>query len=315
MRRAVLALIAAALMAISAVMPAAAITGNSQEDFEHPFVGLVAFYDIVGVEDDPTNQGDDPLDTFLGRCSGSLIDDGNTANGSRVFLTAGHCPDVGDGVNVADYAFIWFRQDAGTRFDGVANPFDPLTGYPDRCIDDPAVALDACVKAHVMFNYGFNNFAGFPDTHDTGIVILDSAVSMPEYGELPDVGALDVLVGTGRGSKDTTFLASGYGLSYSSPVAFESFRERLMGFGKLVNLVSANNGGFNIQTNGNGHGKGGTCSGDSGGPIFWPADTNQIVAVTSFGLNAWCRGTDFSYRLDTAAVQDWIAEVSAPYAD
>jgi hypothetical protein len=33
-----------------------------------------------------------------------------------------------------------------------------------------------------------------------------------------------------------------------------------------------------------------------------------IVAVTSFGLNAWCRGTDFSYRTDTAAVLQWIEQ-------
>jgi secreted trypsin-like serine protease len=84
-----------------------------------------------------------------------------------------------------------------------------------------------------------------------------------------------------------------------------------MGYGKLVNTVSFNNDGYNLQTNGNGKGLGGTCSGDSGGPIFYPADTNQIVAVTSFGMNAWCRGTDFAYRVDLQVVQDWIASVAA----
>jgi len=28
--------------------------------------------------------------------------------------------------------------------------------------------------------------------------------------------------------------------------------------------------------------------------------------VTSFGLNALCRGTDFGYRLDRKEVLDWI---------
>jgi hypothetical protein len=28
--------------------------------------------------------------------------------------------------------------------------------------------------------------------------------------------------------------------------------------------------------------------------------------MTSFGLNALCRGTDFSYRLDRQEVLDWI---------
>src|SRR5687767_456254 len=50
--------------------PSAAITGNFVEDTEHPYVGLVVFYDAEG--------------EFLGRCSGSLLT-------PIVFLTAGHC--------------------------------------------------------------------------------------------------------------------------------------------------------------------------------------------------------------------------------
>ena len=30
------------------------------------------------------------------------------------------------------------------------------------------------------------------------------------------------------------------------------------------------------------------------------------MAVNSFGLNEWCRGVDFMYRVDQAAVQSWI---------
>lgn len=37
-----------------------------------------------------------------------------------------------------------------------------------------------------------------------------------------------------------------------------------------------------------------------------------MVAVTSFGLNALCRGTDFAYRVDTEAVQAWIAATVGP---
>ena len=32
------------------------------------------------------------------------------------------------------------------------------------------------------------------------------------------------------------------------------------------------------------------------------------MAVTSFGLNPWCRGVDFAYRTDQRAVLDWIRE-------
>ncbi len=280
MRKRLVALVGATLLALAAFAPASAITKNYMEDFEHPFVGLAAFYDAEG--------------EFSHRCSGSLLS-------PTVFLTAGHCTDDGAG-GVMTSARIWFQQDAGSRFDGVQ---DPVTGYPDACL-----GAGPCTTASEMYNYGFANFAGFPDTRDAGIVILDEPIQLSEYGYLAPVGTLDALLGTARGQKDTTFLASGYGLSYSSPVAVESFRERLMGFSKLTNLKSANTAGFNLQTNGNGAGNGATCSGDSGGPIFWPADTNQIVAVTSFGLNPWCRGVDFSYRVDTSGVQAWIDDVT-----
>jgi secreted trypsin-like serine protease len=81
-----------------------------------------------------------------------------------------------------------------------------------------------------------------------------------------------------------------------------------MAQGSLVNLGSHNTDGFNLQTTANhGNGRGGTCSGDSGGPVFYgDLDSNIIVSVTSFGMNAWCRGVDFSYRIDQQAVLDWI---------
>ncbi len=83
-----------------------------------------------------------------------------------------------------------------------------------------------------------------------------------------------------------------------------------MASASLTNLSSRNTDGFNLQTNGNGAGRGGTCSGDSGGPVFYGGyESNTIVAVTSFGLNSWCRGVDFSYRTDRQEVLDWIASV------
>jgi secreted trypsin-like serine protease len=65
---------------------------------------------------------------------------------------------------------------------------------------------------------------------------------------------------------------------------------------------------FNIKTTNNpAQGKGGTCSGDSGGPVFF-AGTRVIAAVTSFGMNPVCKGQDYSYRLDRAPVLNWISD-------
>ena len=280
MRRILATLAAAALLAVAVAVPAGAITKNYQTDTDHPFVGLVVFYDQSG--------------EFIWRCSGSLLD-------ATVFLTAGHCTDA-----PAASARVYFQQDAGANYDP-ATEVDPITGYPESCAAGTLGTM--CATSDEIYDYGFDDFAGFPNTHDTGIVVLDQEISLPKYGSLAPVGALDDLA-TARGLKDVTFLASGYGLSYRSPVGTVSFRSRLMGYGKLVNLNSAQNDGYNLQTRGNGDDRGGTCSGDSGGPIFYPADTNTIVAVTSFGLNSNCRGVDFSYRVDRQEVQDWITGVT-----
>jgi hypothetical protein len=259
--------------------PASAITGNYVEDFEHPYVGLLTTFDENG--------------EFAGRCSGSLLT-------PTVFLTAGHCTE-----DIAS-AVVYFQQDAGVNLDP-ATGLDPVTGYPELCAGDTLGAV--CATSDELYNWGFDDFAGFPDTKDLGLVILDQPIQLAQYGSLAAVGSLDDLA-TAQGTKHVVFTASGFGLSYSSPVAIESFRERLMASARLTNLTSANTGGFNLQTTGNGTDKGGTCSGDSGGPVLYGGySSDTIVAVTSFGLNSYCRGTDFSYRVDTQAAQDWIRSV------
>lgn len=274
-----MAALAVGLLALGA-SPAGAITGNYQKDFAHPFVGLIAFYDSAG--------------NFTHRCSGSLI-------APSVFLTAGHCTDATTG---ATQARIWFEQDAGVGYDPATGTPAP-SGYPDS----------GGVTSHTLYNYGFANFAGFPDTHDTGLVILDQPITASKYASqfsssasypaLAAAGSLDGLAKK-RGQQDVTFTASGYGLSLLNPVKLVSFRERLMATEKLNNLGSHLTDGFNIQTSASpGNGRGGTCSGDSGGPLLY-SSTNTIVAVNSFGLNANCRGNDFMYRVDRQAVVDWI---------
>src|SRR5918995_2403388 len=245
--RKLLMLVAALLGTLAiAVAPGSAVTGNFVADNEHPYVGLVAFYDAEG--------------EFMWRCSGSLLTD-------RVFLTAGHCTDQ-DAEESPVSARIWFHQDAGAEYDPETQ-LDPTTGYPDYCIPgDPL-----CVEATLLFDFGFDNFAGFPNIHDVGLIILpeDQAVELPEYGQLAEAGFLESLLAGPRGSADITFTISGYGVSRTNPAQAVSFRERLMALTQLVNLnKSANTAGFNLQLSGNpGGGRGGLCFGDSGGPVFY----------------------------------------------
>ena len=281
MRKKFFTVVAVLVLALVLAVPAGAITNNWTDDNDHPFVGLIVFYDADGV--------------FVQRCTGSLIS-------PTKFLTAGHCTDADAGVVTAR---VYFQQDAGANYDP-ATELDPITGYPEFCAAGTLGTL--CATSDELYNFGYP--AGFPDTGDAGLVILDQAISLPEYGQLPTAGVLDSLA-TARGKKDTIFTVSGYGLSLRTSAHSAnpniSFRVRLMAESTLVNLGSALTDGFNLQTQGNGNGRGGTCSGDSGGPVFLGGpDSNLIVAVTSFGLNALCRGTDFAYRVDRTEVLDWI---------
>lgn len=284
MRKLTTTIITLFVMLALVVAPVAAITGNYVKDFDHPFVGLVVFYDANG--------------DFIWRCSGSLIS-------PTMLLTAGHCADTAEG---AASARVYFQQDAGVNYDPVTQ-VDPITGYPEYCARGTQGKM--CATSHQIYNYGFANFAGFPNTHDVGLVILDQRIKMSEYGILPSAGLLDDLA-TARGTEETVFTVSGYGLSYRTndkdALPNISFRERLMAQSTLVNLGNQLTDGYNLQTQGNGDSRGGTCSGDSGGPVFLGGpDSNVIVAVTSFGLNSLCRGTDFAYRIDQADVLAWIA--------
>ena len=259
------------------VGPAAAISGNFVEDFEHPFVGLVVFYDENG--------------EFSHRCSGALLT-------PTIFLTAGHCTE---GVGTAR---VYFQQDAGANFNPQTG-VDPTTGYPLTCAGGTEGTL--CATSDQLYNYGFADFLGAPNIKDVGLVILDQPINLPEYGVLAVAGSLDGL-GTQRGRQDITFTVTGYGVSKTNPVQTVSLRERLMAESKLVNLGSNLTDGFNLQLSSNpGDGKGGTCFGDSGGPIFYGGfSSNTIVGVNSFVLNQNCRGVGFAYRTDTTAVIDWI---------
>jgi hypothetical protein len=144
---------------------------------------------------------------------------------------------------------------------------------------------------------GWTGSLTIPDTHDVSVFTLDQEITDIRLPELAPVGFLDDLA-TRRGLQDTYITTVGYGLQQRKPYLVAD-KIRMYAESDLINLGSALVGGYGLQTTNNpGDGRGGNCSGDSGGPILY-RDTDLIVAVNSFGLNDTCKGSDFSYRVDT----------------
>lgn len=206
------------------------------------------------------------------RCSGTLLS-------PTVLLTAGHCTFGADGGRV------YFESDVQAG--------RPANNYP---FSGPTSIEFAEIYTHPNYDDG----AFF--LNDVGVVILSEPVYLDEYGQLPEAGVLDGLA-TRRGQQDTSFTVVGYGLQSVKPVLSRD----LIRYQATVQLIGIKGVGgipegvsFLFTNNpGKGNGSGGTCFGDSGGPIFL-GDSNTVVGVTSFALNSNCAGTSGGYRIDTA---------------
>jgi secreted trypsin-like serine protease len=270
-KRALLIPFLAAAAALTA-LPVSAITRGGQPDAgEHPYVGLMIAKDA---DDNP-----------LWRCSGTLIS-------ATVFVTAGHCTE-----SPAASATIWFDEEV------LRGGTPPEDSYP---FGGPGT-FDG--TTHVHPNYDPNGFY----LYDLGVVELDGeGAAMDEYGALPAVGAVDELA---NGRKQAVVEAVGYGLQLSNPVRVEDelvrrkadlFVVNTTGVAGIGNLDTGDLPPTNSMVLSGDAKNGGTCFGDSGGPIFLGTDSNVLAAVTSFGLNGNCAGVGGVFRIDRQVELDWI---------
>jgi hypothetical protein len=281
LRKRMMLTLAALVACLVVASPVSAVTGNYSKDFVHDYVGLLVFY---------TTPDPETGDPFSHRCSGSLIS-------PTIIVTAGHCTE---GV---DEGRVYFQQSVAPNYDPDAFGGwggDETTGYP----------YENGITFSRADNYGFDGFASYPDTHDVGVVVLDEPYTPPSgtFAILPEAGLVDDLVAeAGSSAKKTLrFRTVGYGLSDQDPRPV-STRERLTAWGYLIEGTSGVTE-FNIKTTANpSMGKGGSCNGDSGGPVLVEG-TNVMAGVVSFGMNPQCKGQDYSYRLDRQEVIDWILD-------
>jgi hypothetical protein len=122
---------------------------------------------------------------------------------------------------------------------------------------------------------------------------------------LPEVGFLDA-VKAEPGNSSNWWTAVGYGMQGILMPFYSDEFSRYAATVRLIELVSTFNGEDSSAkfTNHPGGGRGGTCFGDSGGPIFFD-DTTIIGAITSWGITP-CIGVDYHFRLDTPSALDFL---------
>lgn len=256
-----LAATTAAVLAVglTTVAPASAVTDGALDGNGHPYVGLM----VASVDGVPQ-----------WRCSGTLI-------APKVFLTAGHCTDG------ADHVEIWFASDVQSGI--------PANGYPyeGEVAGTPVTHPD----------YDPNAFS----VRDVGVVLLSKAVRMSTYGALPRLDQLDSLTPQ-RGQKDVTFTAVGYGLQQAFPDAAswkdQADKIRMVAYPKLNQINTGATGPTSLILSNNTN-TGGTCFGDSGGPNFL-GTSNVVAGVTSFGMNGTCGGTGGVFRMDRSWSLNWV---------
>ena len=269
------------------------ITSGELDGNDHPYVGLLL---VMGEFRNLDGSARDGSLRYVWRCSGTMVS-------PTVFLTAGHC--VGD--SVEDY-----------DGDGTIERVHPVKGTVffqtslTRPIDFSLAAGTGDVHPHPLYA----NFAGFPNTHDLGVVVMPKAISMPKYGQVAALGTLD---GYQTDPRAGAYIeAVGYGLQLSRPNQVVAELVRHQATEQFATMQGALTDGYNIQTIDTPRAlpqslqgdsilpkAGGTCFGDSGGPQFLPG-TNVVVAVTSYGLNGNCAGTGFHYRTDIADAASFL---------
>lgn len=276
MRARLIALLSVLMLAVGISMsPAQASTGGTPDGNAHPNVGLILFYDGTG--------------RF--RCSATLVS-------PTVLLTAAHCTDGTVGKTLVTFDSVIAEQPP-TPFPVAANP---SAGYTAAEIT-AAGYLSGTAFTHPEYS----NFTDLDNWNDVGVIVLDKPVTGIAPATISDLGTLDQIPTSQL--RRTLFTAVGYGTEVRKPESGPQ-KPQPMTFPLIRRFVDMPGQKLTpqiLQTNGNEKdpfGTGGTCFGDSGGPVFL---NGEIVAVTSYGYTANCRYLGGYQRVDIAVVQDWLA--------
>jgi len=275
LRRALIATCAAVIASVGLVAaPANAITGGSPTGDSYGNVGVLVFYEADGRY----------------RCTGTLIS-------PTVILTAAHCTADTVGKIIVSFDSTIAKQ-APSGFPVAADPSDGYTG------DEKLPA-----GYYVGTGYAHPDYSGFTDLdnwNDVGVVVLEDAVTGIKPATLAPENYLDAYHAP-RLSK-TIFTVVGYGTEVRKPDSGPQ-KPQPMSY-PLIRRVTTSPGqkltDQILQLNGNPNdtrGGGGTCFGDSGGPVFL---NGYVVAVTSYSYTDNCRYLGGYQRVDIPVVRNWV---------
>jgi hypothetical protein len=208
----------------------------------------------------------------VGLCSGTLI-------ASDVFLTAGHCTAYLLSLGITD---VWVS-------------FDPV--------------FDPGSSTLISGTYHTNSAYYIPSTaaqSDLAVVILDEEVTWIAPASLPRLGLLDQI--GKRNSRDQEFTTVGYGDIQPSighgPPTFNDFGTRRV----ATSTFNALNKNWLRLSGNNATDNGGTCYGDSGGPNFLGAGSNETNIIAGITVTAMCLATNVDLRLDTVSARSFLGQ-------
>jgi hypothetical protein len=229
------------------------------------------------------------------RCSGSLLS-------HEVFLTAAHCVTDPE----PEFAYIWFDpepegQTAGQPTDYTKYPYSGNDASADDMYAMPGYRTD---------NPKSGGLPGF-DYHDVAVVIIDTWLTSDggQYAALPSEGVVGTL------PMNTEVALVGYGVREKAQISGDPYyrwfgRFRYYAPAQLIQSNDVISAEFLKLTANPAQGKGGTCFGDSGGPVLY--DDDVILGVNSFVTNANCAGVTYSNRIDTADALAFISDFLGP---